>query len=151
MSVTNPMAPAEPIKLKIKQKKCEMCGGLYVPTSNRQKYCPDCKKAMKDEAADTLERIKRRAAAARPGEVVTYKVEVPEKKMQKPETPEDPIVPEGIKHGYTDLLRAIDKPDWEAFLDQAHAVLIAYGRGDLVDKNELMAEIREKFKSFLEV
>lgn len=130
-----------------KRKTCEVCGGLYVPTSNRQKYCPDCKKAMRDEANETIERIKRRAAAAKPGPVITYKMEIPEARVQQPETPEDPIVPDGIRHGYTDLLRAIDKPDWEAFLDQAHAVLIAYGRGDLVDK----AEIREKFKSFLEV
>jgi len=138
-----------PMEIK-KRKKCELCDSEYIPTHHMQKYCPECRaliKAGKKPTEKDLAYLK----ARQPGPVTTYKVEVPEKKMQLPETPEDPIVPDGIRHGYTDLLRAIDKPDWEAFLDQAHAVLIAYGRGDLVDKSELMAELREKFKSFLEV
>lgn len=150
MSATNPMAPAEPIELKRAQKECDICGAKFVPTSGNQKHCPECMAAIKCGKKPSDKELAYKKAR-QPGPVTTYKVEVPEKKMQQPETPEDPIVPDGIRHGYTDLLRAIDKPDWEAFLDQAHAVLIAYGRGDLVDKSELMAEIREKFKSFLEL
>lgn len=134
-----------------KRKTCEVCGGLYVPTSNRQKYCPDCKKAMRDEANETIERIKRRAAAAKPGPVITYKMEIPENRVQQPETPEDPIIPDGIKHGYSDLMKAIELPDGLAIIEEHAEILRRYYTGELVDKNELMAEIREKFKSFLEV
>lgn len=34
--------------LKATTKACERCGGLFVPTGNRQKYCPACRAAMND-------------------------------------------------------------------------------------------------------
>lgn len=150
MSATNPMAPAEPIELKRAQKECDICGAKFVPTSGNQKHCPECRAAIKCGKKPSDKELAYKKAR-QPGPVTTYKVEVPEKKMQQPETPEDSIIPDGIKHGYSDLMKAIELPDGLAIIEEHAEILRRYYTGELVDKAELLAEIREKFKNFLEV
>lgn len=41
-------------------KKCVLCGGFYVPKSNRAKYCPDC--AEKERRRKTRNRVRRHRA-----------------------------------------------------------------------------------------
>jgi len=41
-------------------KKCVLCGGWYIPKSNRAKYCPDCSK--QDRRRKTCERVRRHRA-----------------------------------------------------------------------------------------
>ena len=42
-------------------KKCVLCGGWYIPKSNRAKYCPDCSK--QEQRRKTRERVRRHRAA----------------------------------------------------------------------------------------
>lgn len=42
-----------------KTKKCSRCGKEFIPTSNRQRICPDCKKA---EQATTKDKAKKKQA-----------------------------------------------------------------------------------------
>ena len=41
-------------------KKCVLCGGWYIPNSNRAKYCPDC--AEQERRRKTRERVRRHRA-----------------------------------------------------------------------------------------
>ena len=41
-------------------KKCVLCGGWYIPKSNRAKYCPDC--AELERRRKTCERVRRHRA-----------------------------------------------------------------------------------------
>lgn len=150
MSATNPMAPAEPIELKRAQKECDICGAKFVPTSGNQKHCPECRAAIKCGKKPSDKELAYKKAR-QPGPVTTYKMEIPEARMQQPETPENPIIPDGIKHGYSDLMKAIELPDGLAIIEEHAEILRRYYTGELVDKAELLAEIREKFKNFLEV
>lgn len=150
MSATNPMAPAEPIELKRAQKECDICGAKFVPTSGNQKHCPECRAAIKCGKKPSDKELAYKKAR-QPGPVTTYKMEIPENRVQQPETPEDPIIPDGIKHGYSDLMKAIELPDGLAIIEEHAEILRRYYTGELVDKAELLAEIREKFKNFLEV
>ena len=43
------------------RKKCVLCGGWYIPKSNRAKYCPEC--AKEEERRKTCERVRRHRAA----------------------------------------------------------------------------------------
>lgn len=43
------------------RKKCVLCGGWYIPKSNRAKYCPEC--AKEEERRKTRERVRRHRAA----------------------------------------------------------------------------------------
>ena len=150
MSATNPMAPAEPIELKRAQKECDICGAKFVPTSGNQKHCPECRAAIKCGKKPSDKELAYKKAR-QPGPVTAYKMEIPEARVQQPETPEDPIIPDGIKHGYSDLMKAIELPDGLAIIEEHAEILRRYYTGELVDKAELLAEIREKFKNFLEV
>ena len=40
-------------------KKCVLCGGFYLPKSNRAKYCPECAKSMKRTKATERKRKQR--------------------------------------------------------------------------------------------
>ena len=150
MSATNPMAPEEPVKLNRPQKECDICGAKFIPTSGNQKHCPECRTAIKTGKKPSDKELAYKKAR-QPGPVTTYKMEIPEARMQQPETPEDPIIPDGIKHGYSDLMKAIELPDGLAIIEEHAEILRRYYTGELVDKAELLAEIREKFKNFLEV
>ena len=41
-------------------KKCVLCGGWYIPKSNRAKYCPDCSK--QERRRKTRDRVRRHRA-----------------------------------------------------------------------------------------
>ena len=56
-----------PVKLKIPPKECVLCGGKFIPTNNRQKYCPDCRE-LKQQEHDKIDRHKRLVKAREPGE-----------------------------------------------------------------------------------
>ena len=43
------------------RKRCVLCGGWYIPKSNRAKYCPEC--AKEEERHKTCERVRRHRAA----------------------------------------------------------------------------------------
>ena len=45
-------------------KKCVLCGGLYLPKSNRAKYCPDCAAHMKRAKATERKRRQRQKCHA---------------------------------------------------------------------------------------
>lgn len=103
------MTEVGPYKLKCEPRECEICGWKYIPTSNRQKYCPECKILVKRALGDP-EEAKKRARYYKhrtPGEVVVTQLpanpaaglggrglplqepETPEKQMQQPERPEE--------------------------------------------------------------
>ena len=103
------MTKVSPYKLKFKPRECEICGGKYIPTSNRQKYCPECKILVKRSLGDP-EEAKKRARYYKqrtPGEIIVTQLpanpaagsggrglplqepETPEKQMQQPERPEE--------------------------------------------------------------
>lgn len=44
-----------------KTKKCSRCGKEFTPTSNRQRICPDCKKA-EQKAATTMHKARKKQA-----------------------------------------------------------------------------------------
>jgi hypothetical protein len=39
-------------------------------------------------------------------------------------------------------------PDWEGFVERASEILLAYGRNELIDKDEFLARIRERLEDF---
>ncbi len=123
-----------------KYKTCTICGLGFVPTSNVQKYCPECRKQMNKDGTVKEAFIKYRQAR-KPSEVVTYKMETPEDLMPEPETPEAPAIVE-------ELIKDIDMPDELAVIEEHAEILRRYYRGELVDKNEFMARIREKLGEF---
>ena len=74
---------ARTTELKLEPKECEICGGKYIPTGTRQRFCPACAAGRKHNA----NYIKART----PGEVVSYTInqpEAPEDEMQPQVTPE---------------------------------------------------------------
>lgn len=90
------MTQVSDIKLPIRAKECEICGGKYIPTSNRQKYCQACAGLMKKSGGDK-EKAKAKARYERqcmPGEVKIIKpanvTETPEP-LKQPEKPEEVI------------------------------------------------------------
>lgn len=53
-----PLSPALiAIFLRKQAKPCELCGGSYIPTGRRQKYCADCQLTAKRAA--TANRVKK--------------------------------------------------------------------------------------------
>lgn len=80
----NPMDPDGPVKLKLQPRVCERCGGKYIPTGTKQRFCPACREGKKRNLEYEL--------AKNPGEVISYKIEspeTPEAGMQQPEVPEE--------------------------------------------------------------
>ena len=83
--------------------------------------------------------------AQAPGPVRVTQIETPETHlMDFAETPEQP----DIERCYEDLQKAIDMPDGLAFADEVHDILVRYYKGELVDKNEFLARIRERLGEF---
>ncbi len=120
------------------RKICQSCGNPYVPTSNNQKYCPDCRSAMAQDGT-VKEAFLKYQKARQPGEVVTFKLDQePEKKLEAPPLPD----------GWMEEQKKLQLPDWDAFVMQAMEILIRYGRGELVDKSEFLARIQERLGEF---
>lgn len=122
-----------------KRKTCAICGSQFVPTSNVQKYCPECRQSMQRNGSVKESVIKYRQARQN-GPVTTYNVETPEDKITKPETPEAPA----IEDSYRMLQKAIDLPDGLAVIEEHAEILRKYYQGELVDRQEYMARIRER-------
>lgn len=129
-----------PVKLKIQPKECVLCGGKYIPTNNRQKYCPACRELKKEEH-DKIDRHKRLAKAREPGEVVSYTVPVPkrenpEEKMKKGiETPERPALPEEWMKEQ-EKLSAVDPGEKLYTVEEVVEAVKKFYAGDLVEKPE---------------
>ena len=112
-----------------KRKTCAVCGGEFVPTSNVQKYCPVCQQAIKE--GKPLEKRVAYVQAAKPGPVIKYTIE-PTRQQE------------------TEDAKLIDLPDGLAMVEQYTEVLRRYCRGELVDKAELVARIRNLLNEFLD-
>lgn len=128
-----------------KRKVCTICGMGFVPTSNVQKYCPECREQLNKDGTVKEAYLKYRQAR-KSGNVVTYKMETPEDMMQQPETPEQPAPPDGWE-AWSEEQKNIDLPDGLAVIEEHAEILRSYYKGELVDKSELLAEIREKLGS----
>ena len=127
-----------------KRKVCEICSSEFVPTSNNQKYCPDCRLEMQKDGTVKDAFVKYRQAR-KPGPVTVTQIETPEAHlMDFTETPEEP----DIQRGYEELQKAIDMPDGIAIIEEHAEILRRYYKGELVDKEEFMARIREKLGEF---
>jgi len=128
-----------------KRRTCQICGRDYVPTSNVQKYCPDCRDEMKRNGGSISDAYKAYKKAGAPGPVKVTKIETPEAHlMDFTETPEDPA----IVNGYEELQKAIELPDDLAVIEEHAEILRRYYKGELVDKNEFLARIRERLGDF---
>lgn len=105
-------------------KMCTVCGRPYIPTSNNQKMCPDCREGKTDYST-----------AAAPGPVSSFKL--------NPEVVTEDDVP-----WEPDPVRPAELPDQLQWVEEAAAVLRKYYAGELVDKEtareEVLEEIREK-------
>lgn len=88
----NLIVDAGPIKLKIKPKKCEVCGGKFVPNGGNHRYCPTCKKLTPEEREEKRKMKKEEKDLA---EVKVYKDEKLIKKKPAPvetdQIPEDEL------------------------------------------------------------
>ncbi len=137
----------EPIRLKHKAKQCERCSGKYIPTSNNQKYCPECRKQIQ-KYGSIKQAYENFARACQPSEVKVYNINdvkaQEENMLTFTETSDRPALPEGWQEGQ----KKIELPDWDAFVAQATEILLKYGRGELVDKTEFLARIRERLGEF---
>ena len=60
-----------------KRRTCQICGRPYVPTSNVQKYCPDCRKQMQKDGSIKDAYLAYKKAQA-PGPVHVTQIETPE-------------------------------------------------------------------------
>ena len=131
-----------------KRKTCQICGAGFVPTSNNQKYCPDCRNQMQSDGT-VREAYLKYQQARRPGVCTTSRIETPEVHlMDCTETPETTIIPKGIPEGYKMLQNAIEMPDSLAVIEEHAEILRRYYQGELVDKNEFLARIQEKLGEF---
>ena len=127
-----------------KRRTCNICGRPYVPTSNVQKYCPDCRKQMQKDGSIKDAYLAYKKAQA-PGPVRVTQIETPETHlMDFAETPEQP----DIERCYEELQKAIDMPDDLAVIEEHAEILRRYYKGELVDKNEFLARIRERLGEF---
>lgn len=127
-----------------KRKTCQICGCSFVPASNVQKYCPECRLHMQKDGTVKDAFIKYQQAR-KPGDVKSFTLkETPEDNMQQPETPERPALPEG----WEEAQKAIELPDGLAVIEEHAEILRRYYKGELVDKNEFLARIQEKLGEF---
>ena len=73
-------------------------------------------------------------------------METPEDMQQQPETPENPAPTDGWET-WNEEQKNIDLPDGLAVIEEHAEILRRYYRGELVDKAQFLAEIREKLGS----
>lgn len=159
-----------------KRRTCQICGRPYVPTSNVQKYCPDCRDEMKRNGGSISDAYKAYKKAGAPGPVRVTQIETPEAHlMDFTETPEDPAIMDGY-HALADAItqevtepdplstEALakrlnaepilvevannDLPDGLAIIEEHAEILRRYYRGELIDKDEFLARIRERLEDF---
>ncbi len=80
----DPMAGDQgPVRLRIPPRECEACGGKFIPTGNRQKYCPNCSRMSPKEREAV-----RKMHGSPSSEVVTY---IDESLKKAAAEPSDPI------------------------------------------------------------
>lgn len=143
-----------------KRRTCQICGRPYVPTSNVQKYCPDCRDEMKRNGGSISDAYKAYKMAGAPGPVRVTQIETPETHlMDFVETrdyvgnnEEDEMNSGNGGGGATGeplVIKIVETPKQElpadlAFVEESAEILRRYYKGELVDKNELLAEICEK-------
>jgi len=127
-----------------KRKTCQICGCSFIPTSNVQKYCPECRYHMQKDGT-VKDAFVKYQQARKPGEVKSFTLkETPEDNLQQPESPERPALPED----WAEEQKKIDLPDGLAVIEEHAEILRRYYKGELVDKTELLARIREKLGEF---
>ena len=144
-----------------KRRTCQICGRPYVPTSNVQKYCPDCRKEMQRNGGNIGDAYRAYKKAGAPGPVTVSRIENPEVHlMDMTETPEEPsfeIVGDLEATGsggsggpeLEQLVtvetepKAIDLPDGLAVIEEHAEILRRYYKGELVDRTEFLQEILE--------
>ena len=149
-----------------KRKTCQVCGRPYVPTSNVQKYCPDCRKEMQRNGGNIGDAYRAYKKAGAPGPVTVSHIETPEDMLQQtievrgegedsggPELGTFIIYPpngyEGNGGGGVQPEpKNIDMPDGLAVIEEHAEILRRYYRGELIDKSEFLARIREKLGEF---
>lgn len=146
-----------------KRRTCQICGRPYVPTSNVQKYCPDCRKEMQRNGGNISEAYKAYKKAGAPGPVRVSQIETPETHlMDFVETRDyvgnneedemnngnggrgthEEILTIPIEEQVKKIKREL--PDWEGFVNRASEILLAYGRNELIDKEEFLETLRDK-------
>lgn len=89
------MTEFAPYKLKLKPRECEICGGKYIPTGTKQRFCPACAAGRKHNSKYTAARtpgevkiiIPKQTDAGSGGNGCKETIETPEKTMQQPERP----------------------------------------------------------------
>lgn len=108
-------------------KTCTVCGRPYIPTSNNQKMCPDCREGKTEYST-----------AAAPGPVSSFKLN-PES-VTEDDAPWEP-----------DPVKPAELPDKLQMVDEMAEILRKYYEGELVDRasarEEVLEEIREKLNS----
>lgn len=91
------MTEVGPYKLKLKPRECEICGGKYIPTGTKQRFCPACAAGRKHNPKYTAARtpgevkiiIPKQTDAGSGGSGCKEAIETPEKTMQQSEVPEE--------------------------------------------------------------
>ena len=116
------------------RKMCTICGRLYLPTSNNQKLCPDCREGRTEYST-----------AGAPGPVNRFTLnEEPTTEDDEPWEPD----PEELK---PDSVKPTELPDQLQMVDEMSEILRKYYRGELIDRQaareEILEEIREKLNS----
>lgn len=104
----------EPVKLRVAPKICKSCGGKYIPTSNRQVYCQECRKAIGKQKTGGKTKMERDLEHAfgtkeetRPFEPVTVTVtpeEIAEEMADKVTIAKEPADRQQIVKGLASLL-----------------------------------------------
>ena len=167
-----------------KRRTCQICGRPYVPTSNVQKYCPDCRKEMQRNGCNIGDAYRAYKKAGAPGPVTVSHIETPEDMLKQtievrcegedsggPALEEYIIMPTGYEgHGGSgktseeldtaQIATVLNKrpcvvqvptdelPDGLAVIEEHAEILRRYYKGELVDKEELLARIRERLGEF---
>lgn len=138
-----------------KRKTCQICGRPYVPTGNMQKYCPDCRKEL-TKSGSISDAYKAYKKAGAPGPVTVSHIETPEDMLQADVETRQTfgyVGSGGNGGGGEPIIIPIEKkvkeikrelPDWEGFVERASEILLAYGRGELIDKDEFIEDLHEK-------
>ena len=115
-------------------KTCTVCGRPYIPTSNNQKMCPDCREGKTEYST-----------AAAPGPVSSFKLNT--ESVTEDDAPWEPDSEE-LK---SDSVKPTELPDQLQMVDEMAEILRKYYRGELIDRQtareEILEEIREKLNS----